>query len=102
MGECVCGKCAYPKSIVCTHALFQVGTGARSDKIRTYNFNQDRVTDHRIGCNMHNLEAFLVGGEELDEMIDRLLAESQREQLLELLIEYKDTIRSPPAGAKSR
>lgn len=87
---------------MCTHALFQVGTGARSDKIRTYNFNQDRVTDHRIGCNMHNLEAFLVGGEELDEMIDRLLAESQREQLLELLIEYKDTIKSPPAGAKSR
>ena len=83
------------------YGLLQVGTGARSDKIRTYNFNQDRVTDHRIGYNMHNLDAFLVGGEELDEMIDRLLMESHKEELLELLLEYKDSIKSPKVASKS-
>ena len=79
-----------------------MGTGARSDKIRTYNFNQDRVTDHRIGYNMHNLNGFLVGGEDLDDMIDGLLTESQREQLLELLLEHKDTVESKKSAAKSR
>jgi len=45
----------------------QVGTGMRSEKIRTYNFPQDRLTDHRIGQNFHNLPAVLEG--DLDEMI---------------------------------
>ena len=46
----------------------QVGTGDRSEKIRTYNFPQDRVSDHRIGLNFHNLPRILEG--ELDELID--------------------------------
>ena len=47
-----------------------VGSGDRSERIRTYNFPQSRVTDHRIGKTMYNLEAFLDG--EMDEMIDAL------------------------------
>ena len=47
-----------------------VGTGDRSERIRTYNFPQSRVTDHRIGLSMYSLSAFLSG--ELDEMIDAL------------------------------
>ena len=48
----------------------QVGTGDRSERIRTYNFPQGRVTDHRIGLTLHNIEDFLMG--DLDEMIERL------------------------------
>lgn len=51
----------------------QVGTGDRSEKVRTYNFPQGRITDHRIGLNLHNMESFLDG--ELDPVIDALAAE---------------------------
>ena len=47
-----------------------VGTGDRSERIRTYNFPQSRITDHRIGLSLHSMEAFLAG--DLDEMIDAL------------------------------
>ena len=50
----------------------QVGTGDRSEKIRTYNFPQNRVTDHRIGLTLHKLEQVLAG--DLDDMIDALRA----------------------------
>ena len=46
----------------------QVGTGERSEKVRTYNYPQNRVTDHRINYSSHNLEAILDG--DIDEMID--------------------------------
>jgi len=57
----------------------QVGTGERSEKIRTYNFPQARVTDHRIGLTLHRLPAVLDG--DLDEMIDALAAHEQAERL---------------------
>ena len=57
----------------------QVGSGERSEKIRTYNFPQSRVTDHRIGFTSHNLPTFLDGN--LDEMLDELATQDEAERL---------------------
>lgn len=57
----------------------QVGTGERSEKIRTYNFPQNRVTDHRIGLTLHKLDRVLQG--DLDELINALQAWTQADQL---------------------
>ncbi len=59
----------------------QVGTGGRSEKIRTYNFKENRVTDHRIGLTLHKLERILTG--DLDEVIDELLTNERTQQLIE-------------------
>ena len=58
----------------------QVGTGERAEKIRTYNFPQSRVTDHRIGLTSHNLNGILREGD-LDEFIEALTAEERSRQL---------------------
>ncbi|XP_071997072.1 peptide chain release factor 1-like, mitochondrial isoform X2 [Engystomops pustulosus] len=63
----------------------QVGTKGRSEKIRTYNFPQDRVTDHRIGMSVHNIDGFLFGNELLDEMIRALSEFSDYESIMELI-----------------
>jgi len=60
----------------------QVGTGDRSERIRTYNFPQNRITDHRIGLSLHKLEQVLEGN--LDEIIDSLSTHYQAEKLKEL------------------
>ena len=57
----------------------QVGTGDRSEKIRTYNYPQGRITDHRIGLSIYQVEDFLNGN--LDEMIDSLIATDRAEKL---------------------
>jgi peptide chain release factor 1 len=57
----------------------QVGTGERSEKIRTYNYPQNRVTDHRIGVTSHRLQDILQG--DIDEFVDALLARERSEQL---------------------
>jgi peptide chain release factor 1 len=57
----------------------QVGTGDRSERIRTYNFPQGRVTDHRIGLTLHKIDRIILG--ELDELIDALTAEEQATRL---------------------
>ena len=57
----------------------QVGTGDRSEKIRTYNYPQGRITDHRIGFSIYQMENFLNGN--LDEMIDNLIAADRAEKL---------------------
>jgi len=54
----------------------QVGSGDRSERIRTYNFPQGRVTDHRINITLHKLEKVL-NGEALDELIDALIVEDR-------------------------
>ena len=57
----------------------QVGSGDRSQRIRTYNFPQGRVTDHRIGLTLHKLESVLNG--QLDELINALITADQAERL---------------------
>jgi len=59
-----------------------VGTGDRSEKIRTYNFPQGRITDHRLKLTLYNIENFLDG--DLTEMIDSLKAQSNAEKLLQI------------------
>jgi peptide chain release factor 1 len=61
----------------------QVGTGDRSERIRTYNFPQGRVTDHRINLTLYKIDK-VVNGEALDEIIDALLAEDQAAKLAEV------------------
>ena len=56
-----------------------VGSGARSEKIRTYNYPQDRVTDHRINYRQHNLPSFMMG--DMDDMLDALNVYAKEEQL---------------------
>jgi peptide chain release factor 1 len=61
----------------------QVGSGDRSQRIRTYNFPQGRVTDHRINLTLHKLDAMLQG-EALDEMVDALVTDHQASLLAEM------------------
>ena len=61
----------------------QIGTGDRSERIRTYNYPQGRVTDHRIGLTLYNLDAILVG--EIDEIIESLAAAEKAEKLREVV-----------------
>ena len=60
----------------------QVGTGDRSEKIRTYNFPQGRVTDHRIGLTLYSIEKILNG--DLDELLDPIISADQAARLEEL------------------
>jgi len=57
----------------------QIGSGDRSEKIRTYNYPQDRVTDHRIGLTIHNMPAIMAG--EIDELVEGLAAADRGERL---------------------
>ena len=57
----------------------QVGSGDRSERIRTYNFPQGRVTDHRIGLTLHRIDAILDG--DLDELLNGLITADQAERL---------------------
>ena len=57
----------------------QVGTGDRSERIRTYNFPQGRVTDHRIGLTLYRIEAIMNG--DIDEIIDALITADTAEKL---------------------
>uniref|UniRef100_A0A0A9Y3A0 Peptide chain release factor 1-like, mitochondrial n=1 Tax=Lygus hesperus TaxID=30085 RepID=A0A0A9Y3A0_LYGHE len=71
----------------------QIGTSARSDKVRTYNFPQDRVTDHRLSQSIHNVEGFLQGEDLLDSIIVNLINMSDEERLdtfIQSIKEYKD------------
>jgi peptide chain release factor 1 len=72
-------KMAEEKARYDSHRKLQVGTGERSEKIRTYNFPQNRVTDHRIEFTLYNLQNFMEG--EMDAMIDPLMAHDLEEKL---------------------
>ena len=58
----------------------KIGTGDRSERIRTYNFPQGRVTDHRINLTLHKLEEFMEG-EIFDEMVENLNLKAQQEEI---------------------
>ena len=72
-------KQAAQKSEIDANRRSQVGSGDRSERIRTYNYPQGRVTDHRIGLTLYKLDAILSGA--LDEVIDPLIAADQAEKL---------------------
>ena len=61
----------------------KIGTGDRSERIRTYNFPQGRITDHRIHLTLHKLDEFLEG-EVFDEVIENLNLQAQEEKLKKL------------------
>ena len=61
----------------------QVGSGERSEKIRTYNFPQDRLTDHRIGMSIHGLQEIMAGAGQFDSLVEALLQEEQTRLLEE-------------------
>ena len=67
----------------------QVGSKGRSEKVRTYNFPQDRITDHRIKMNFHNLTSFMAGGEALENMTEELVKEAKSETLQITLDEFE-------------
>ena len=62
----------------------QVGSGDRSERIRTYNFPQNRCTDHRINLTLYKLDQIL-SGEALDEVVDALIAEDEASRLAEAI-----------------
>lgn len=67
----------------------QIGSGERHERIRTYNFLQDRVTDHRIGITVHGVTVFMEGGEELENIIEHLQAKEVALGLSKLLATEK-------------
>ncbi|KAK2917493.1 peptide chain release factor 1, mitochondrial isoform X1 [Channa argus] len=72
----------------------QVGTRSQSERIRTYNFSQDRVTDHRTGYVTRDIKEFMRGREALDDLISGVLAHAEREALLEVA-EKSSSLKRP-------
>ena len=72
-------KLAAQNAEIAAERRSQVGTGDRSERIRTYNYPQGRVSDHRINLTLYKLENFLNG--DLDEMIDAIVTAKQAEKL---------------------
>ena len=72
-------KQAEQQSAIAADRKAQVGTGDRSERIRTYNFPQGRVTDHRIGLTIHSIDRFLDG--DIGAMIDALATAETAEKL---------------------
>jgi peptide chain release factor 1 len=70
------------KAEIAQNRKSQVGTGERSEKIRTYNFPQSRITDHRLNENFHNMESILDG--DLDDILEKLILQSQAQALGEM------------------
>ena len=62
----------------------QIGTGERSEKIRTYNYPQDRVTDHKLGSSIYGVVEFLAGEHALDDLIQRLCLKEKADAIASL------------------
>ena len=74
--------CEQQNAEIAAERKSQVGTGDRSERIRTYNYPQGRVTDHRIGLTLHRLDGVLNG--DLDEIFDALITDDQSKKLREV------------------
>jgi peptide chain release factor 1 len=68
------------EAALATQRKAQVGSGGRSDKVRTYNYKENRVTDHRIGLTLYKLDRVLLG--DLDELVDALVSDERSRQLV--------------------
>ncbi|XP_075999891.1 peptide chain release factor 1, mitochondrial [Genypterus blacodes] len=75
----------------------QVGTRSQSERIRTYNFSQDRVTDHRTGYTTRDIKEFMRGGEALEDLISDVLEHAEREALMDL-VESSSRLKPPKSG----
>lgn len=77
----------------------QVGTRSQSDRIRTYNFSQDRVTDHRTGYVTRDIKEFMRGGEALDDLISDVFEQAERDALLEMVERCSSSSLTQPESA---
>ncbi len=75
------------------HRKALIGSGTRGEKIRTYNFPQNRVTDHRIGLTLHSLDRFMEG--DIGEMVDALLADDIAQRLREISVPRSNDCHAP-------
>ncbi|XP_041835115.1 peptide chain release factor 1, mitochondrial isoform X2 [Melanotaenia boesemani] len=76
----------------------QVGTRAQSERIRTYNFSQDRVTDHRTGYVTRDIKEFMRGGEALNELISDVAEHAEREAVMEVVETSNSSLTRPETG----
>ncbi|KAL4224524.1 translation release factor [Mactra antiquata] len=86
---------------VTSQRKMQVGNKNRSEKIRTFNFQQDRITDHRLNYNVYDIASFLHGGEKLESLINDLLTEANKENLICLMEEFENS-KTKPEKTKAR